>query len=491
MDLFESPYIRPLETAENRFVQVLLTQFALKRDGPGAHLEVEVRDNAPAIWLRRGRDAVHAMMRASGMEEKQAAVQQGIDAVLQDDTAARYAHEEAGFPFRYVSGGALPVVRMGPEQYYCLFYRDIFPIGWNLASGMSDSSHEFAAPLDTVERELREELIVADPGRRQLYVFEGETGRWSEQPELALGRLLLLGRFRRMGITDFTEVQLPLTWLEGPDSVGGTVGGKAFEVDGCFLNINAGDFGIEVDRIAKIRVDPDAVLCDGEVKGGRLLDRVIGLFPVAAFNRLMESGATEFRPTIVFRGGVRYDGDEFERLRDAFLRDVAGLRSKEDDDDGKACDRPFDLCPATRSIIRRYLSVERPGPAAATGQYQVFVSYGHEDEELAETVYRYIESECRKRVFFSEQSHRETDYAAAIDRALDDVNCLVVVCSHPQHVTRRWPEYEFRARLLSFVAGCRRVDLPRPICHYEVVEADSENLQDALRRLSRFLVDCG
>jgi len=43
-------------------------------------------------------------------------------------------------------------VRIKEEEYYCLFYRDIFPVGWNIANGGSDNNEELLNPLLTIER---------------------------------------------------------------------------------------------------------------------------------------------------------------------------------------------------------------------------------------------------------------------------------------------------------------------------------------------------
>jgi hypothetical protein len=39
------------------------------------------------------------------------------------------------FPFRYASGGVLPILRIGRKEFFCFFYRDIDPVGWNIANG--------------------------------------------------------------------------------------------------------------------------------------------------------------------------------------------------------------------------------------------------------------------------------------------------------------------------------------------------------------------
>ena len=45
----------------------------------------------------------------------------------------------SGHPLRFGNGGVLPIIRLDDSDYFCLFYRDIFPIGWNIANGASDT----------------------------------------------------------------------------------------------------------------------------------------------------------------------------------------------------------------------------------------------------------------------------------------------------------------------------------------------------------------
>lgn len=68
--------------------------------------------------------------------------------------ANSFLHNDENFPFRYASGGTLPILRMEGQGYYCFFYRDIFPIGWNIANGGCCTREELLNPQMTIEREL-------------------------------------------------------------------------------------------------------------------------------------------------------------------------------------------------------------------------------------------------------------------------------------------------------------------------------------------------
>jgi len=63
------------------------------------------------------------------------------------------------------------VIRCNDRDYYCLFYREIAPVGWNIANGGAESVAELLDPLATIERELREELIIVEPAAGHRYVI--------------------------------------------------------------------------------------------------------------------------------------------------------------------------------------------------------------------------------------------------------------------------------------------------------------------------------
>jgi hypothetical protein len=124
---YSDEFVRPLQMAENSFLQVLLTQFTLQRAGQGTNLSLRFDGGMPAIWTRQAKDYLKGHIPA--FARKAAQYQQRLDAVLVDRTETTLAFQDADFPFRYCSGGALPVLRMGDREFYCLFYRDIYPIG--------------------------------------------------------------------------------------------------------------------------------------------------------------------------------------------------------------------------------------------------------------------------------------------------------------------------------------------------------------------------
>lgn len=485
MSTFSADLVRPLRLAENHFLEVLLSDFKLTRRGGGTHLEISFDADSPATWNRSGRAEVHRKI--LDFERKAEAYQKQLERFIFGKHTAELTFKDPEFFFRWASAGALPVVRIKDEDYYCLFYREIFPIGWNIANGACDNVSELLDPLSTLERELREELIVLDLVNRYWYVLE-QAANLGTRPDIVAVKSILSERAksaRRRGsakkqiaLGDLRQLETPLKWLQGPDSVTIKMGKSVSEVEGCFLNINALDFGIEVDRVAKINLGEDVVLCDGEVAQGQLLNRLVGLFKVSELDP--NSPAKKFIPDRFFYNGICYTKREFSRIMGPrFLRDIGRKRPKHELDAYRSCPHPYDLCPVTRNIIRRYVKSSRQ-QRRLSKSVDVFVSFGRGDEGPAREIAEFVAQVCKKKVFFYPESRYDQLWDRAIDEALESATCLIAVGSKLSRLKRRWPEYEYRTfhkdilngkkrgNLISIVAGIAPADLPLPLRYYAI-----------------------
>lgn len=505
---FSRELVRPLKDAQNEFLEVLLDRFDLRRTPRGATLSVRFDENANAVWLRSGKS--HVEERIPGFASRRAVYQKKLEALLVRGELPEFSiRPEDDFPFRYVSGGVLPIVHFRGGDYYCLFYREIPPVGWNLANGGADSRHELLYPFQAAERELREELVVFDQNIEKWYPFEG-TGRPLDRPEYAVARKLWHEKY---GTTptgdsdDLGDVLLPMKWVDGPDTLQVAIGPEdANTVHSCFLNVNAIDFGIEVDRAAKIRLDdPKAVICDGEIvrdKTGKdvLVDSVVGLFDPYEIHRAGFSDRHEFRPKMFFYGGRLYENpselnalvenDFVPRMADT----LAGWSRMQWDD---TADK-YDLCPVTRNIVARCSDMWEERPVQST-DYEVFVCFASDDVALAQRVRDFIAERTGKSVFFSPSSDH-ANFGKAIDGALTTAHSLVAVASDWRHLQRRWPEYEYRAMhvlsragkksedaVVSYIDGFLPGDLPLPLSYYHSVKHNPDNPEASLNELIPYI----
>lgn len=353
-------FVLSLSEAKHELLQVLLKNFTLSRAGGGVVLDVAFSFSSPTIWLKK------AKPKLDSPEKKDWAIglQAELRRFLQEGRGLKL-EVQAPIPFRYGNGGTLPIVRFRQKDYYCLFLRDVNPIGWNIANGSSDTLNELFHPSQTIERELAEELFIVDPKRHQRYVLTCDDGRqlvgvdrhsvirlWERQVPMIPFRSL---RPRNLGIT----------WISGPDAVKISVDDESTTSSGYFLNINATDLGIEVDRIGFVVLSDTAILCDGELVDGKLLDRPIGLFDIGKMDVLVETDCegTSFRPDLIFHRGTFYE-DGQSKLDDvvrAFGNDLLlQFPDRVSQANEMAHHQRYPLCPVTQGILKCAAKSERP-----------------------------------------------------------------------------------------------------------------------------------
>jgi hypothetical protein len=508
MPSYSPEFVRPLHEAKNEFLQVLVPNFSIKAKGGGFEFDVAFDGESQAVWRREAKDYLRRKMSA----KKRSALQTKIKQFFAGKTK-QFVHDDPFFPFRLGNGGTLPVVRLEAKDYYCLFFRDSHPVGWNIANGGANHVFDLLHPDAIIERELREELIVVDPEQGRRYVFDWHDARLRDHPDFALANQLWMDRFRQEGIEQFTESPLPLKWLPAPDA-GLPAGSERFHdsmrvqyanwrpirTGHGLLNINAEDFGIEFDRVAKLSVGPDAVFCDGEVVDGRLLNRIVGLFEVERLNRELKGGAARFLPDRLFWNGLDRTGKDVVKVVGEYLDSLAYEFPKAKPPGWDLRKPPLGLCPVTRNVIHRYLQLARTVPPPPPVKYDVFLSFGSEDLPLARQVYDRLMRTEDCQVFMSDITMNHGLFGEQIDAALDAAWAFVAVGSHRDHLYKSWVKYEWqqfhndmmanqrgkseKSPFLAVVRDMNIQELPRPFLTRNNLEW---NQDPSLAKLDRFL----
>ncbi len=361
MEGFDSDLIQPLALADHHFIEVLVSDFQLTRQATatGLHLTVKFNENSPAVWNRKGRLHIREFM-GGHFDAVASRYQKKLEAILLGNDPGPFSPKDPMFLWRWASAGALPVIRIGDDEYFCLFYRDIFPIGWNLANGACDRRNELMNPLSALERELGEEFIVANPVDRIRYVLRRDQDPALARMEFSSAGELWREQFPTMDLISFRKEDLPFKWQDGPDSVTVQSDERTRTLGGCFVNINAVDFGIEIDRIARIALTPQDVLLDGEQGIERVLNRPVGLFEVSRFAHQMLQPDDGFVPDRFFYCGQARRGGEFRAMiEDELLPDMRRWRSPNEVTAFEGASRKLDLCPVTWNIVCRYVSIAR------------------------------------------------------------------------------------------------------------------------------------
>lgn len=516
---FTLPGAEPLREAESQCLEVLLTRFQLHRDPSGA-LELVVRfdDDTPTIRQRFVKQTIRHHV--PDFERKANELQDKLVAFTKAAGAGAFPYNDPQFPFRFCSGGGIPVVSMAVKQagkeelkdYYCFRWRDIYPVGWNLANGGSETRSELLYPDQVISRELREEMLVFWPFKGK----EAVRGRLSFDDELCQGHpddelAWRLWNPRLTARWDWVATEtVPLMFLDtGPDRLQIHFDDRSvIDVAGILLNINALDNGIEVDRVVKMHLPAGAIICDGEIIEGKLLNSVMAMFETSRFNRALRDGSHDFRPDRFFFDGRVYERPEdLEDVIKEFLQEKnrMKIRAKEDVSDyAKALKkkRAFDLCPATRTALERCVRAmpeSKPGPSPADTA-DVFISFASEDEKEARDVFNYLEKNGFH-PFLSAVYRDGSDFSGAIDDALHHASSFVSVVASVDHLRKRWLQYESGAfkvlfnrgdkpggLFLTYASGIDPNHLPLPYARYTVVSVPTEgSRQQALETLLEFL----
>jgi hypothetical protein len=526
--LSKSAWVQPLWRAQNYFLQVLLTHFNLTKQGGGVKLQVDFDRETNAIWSNPAKGEI--LKHIPDFHKRACEYQRELDHILlggSGDMGRFGPFHNPSFPFRYVSGGTLPILTIGRRQYYCLFYREVYPIGWNIANGGADSFHELLDPLDAVRRELGEELLIVNPKDKQRYVFEWDTSELVDWPGFSVARRLFQQQYPDLNLGACEELLIKPEWRDGPDSLWISYEQEEPRLTtDCFVNINATDFGIEVDRVANIPASDKAIIFDGEISNEVPVGAPIGLFPVEELNAIVDRANAESdgsnepanTRTTAFPKSFFYDakpyGNAQDRLPD-LIRDVyiRRLRRKDVLSDGEvnawqkaeADDRAYGLCPVTHAIISRLLKYEREQAhrsAEKRGPFDFFLCYATPDEDCARTAYDHLtNAENRLCVFFDKRTPQLTRFADEIRAAIDASRGMIVIATRPEHLRREGVMYEWVTFLnardegrklatspfINFVSNISYDDLPTQMSRDSAVKFNPSDMGPGLSELSRFI----
>lgn len=215
----------------------------------------------------------------------------------------------ADFPFRWASGGSLLLVNWRGRRWAMLFFRDIRPVGWNLANGASESVEEQAKVLQLIERETMEEVVLlsGDPGRKEpcdVITLELERHLTNvEERQVLAARLLSRHHELRQG-EDGLALRASNRYAEvipirGPGAIDLIERGSEKRAEhGLFVTVDPLDFGVEAIKIGTLQLPEDAYALDGEVIEGseqrgerdRLARRPVGLLALSYLERCWRKG---------------------------------------------------------------------------------------------------------------------------------------------------------------------------------------------------------
>jgi hypothetical protein len=385
MDWFLKKHVSELNLAENHLVQVLLSEFVVNGNGHRAHLHVRFDGKTPAIRRRESKEVIRkAIPKFKGKAKR---LQDKLDKLLLDHTSSEFVLcRDDNFVFRYASAGVLPILSMDGIDYYCLFYRDVEPIGWNIANGGCDSIEELLDPLHTMLRELQEELMIFDFHNGTEHLFSYRSRSPADLLEFQAARRFWQQMFPNVIFADFKKSKANIEWIDGPDTLSICFSqDQPRNIPNCFVNINAIDFGIEIDKIAKISVGRKATILDGEIINNSLLRCPIGLFEVNKLSHPIKQEQNFFPDRLFYDGIEREKGELYKMISDEFWPRLLNPRNPIRSVSGKkrwANEKfKYKFCPVTKALVHRHRCC---ASTSATPEeiYDVFISYSSEDKDI-------------------------------------------------------------------------------------------------------------
>ena len=269
------PRFGDLDDATIDSLQIVLDELHLRRRPKGGILlDIVATPDTPCVRSNDDRRQLHPRIDL----DDGGRVRDHVDAFRRGEGGDEFRLPLAEFRLRHGSAGVLPIVRQSGADRVMLYYRDIHPVGWNIANGGAASVDELAGIDEVMLREFAEEVLFCDPERGRFAVPHVESQaaatahKPSMRPEAAWAR--------RFGWFDDRPAHLAVAWASGPDAVRITLPDRTpVLTPGLFVSINVDDFGIECSRLARIEVPGGLVPLDGELLADdELLDRAVGLF---------------------------------------------------------------------------------------------------------------------------------------------------------------------------------------------------------------------
>jgi hypothetical protein len=220
---------------------VLFRPVRVTRSSGGSYqLGVDLTDEAYGIYKNRGKQFLGYLLGQLQQEVPRAEV---LDRSARLHRFLMETSREPGEvvaggpcqPLRWSSAGALPLVRWrkpgqtAADDWFVLFFRGISPVGWNLASGSSESAREWANLFEVGVRELCEELVVLEGPPLQQGRPVPEVGRRRFRPGQALSGYPDL--VRRLTGRDFVREHDRLREVQDQISISDDPAGRALRLD--------------------------------------------------------------------------------------------------------------------------------------------------------------------------------------------------------------------------------------------------------------------
>jgi hypothetical protein len=277
-DLLEKTFLKKWA-----FVSVLFFKpiYISKLTSSEARLIIDLRNESYGIYNNAGK----LFLKMHYLKNKKVASSLvsgslGLESFIQSDKTGERKFD-FHIPFRWASGGIMPIAQYKEKEWFVLFLRELDPVGLNIANGASENKDEYKNIIKLMYREFGEELILLDHepmedsevGQKPFqYPYEQEDGKdpLIRNEEFASEHQ----KMRRLhdGINiKFSKDGPAIERIKTPFEVEITYHDENLNdtknqiKKNIIFNINPTEFGIEISYVAKFKMDDDDYLLDGEI----------------------------------------------------------------------------------------------------------------------------------------------------------------------------------------------------------------------------------
>jgi hypothetical protein len=152
--------------------EILTRPVVLRRAGGALEVHIDRRGVTQAVYTTAGKNRLCREVLRDETLERAVHLDADIHAFMMEAGGGSWLEIPTQmFPLRWASAGVLPVVRWRGHVWSPFFFRDIPPVGWNIAAGSSETDAELRRPVAFGLREFVEETIVlSQPPKRGLEV---------------------------------------------------------------------------------------------------------------------------------------------------------------------------------------------------------------------------------------------------------------------------------------------------------------------------------
>lgn len=144
------------------FNKLIIQRYQARHGEIKFRLKVDLRNQSHGIYNNAGKLFLKSIFLNDEFKSRCLEKSKKIEDFLKSNTSQEdiLTIDAKEMPFRWASGGILPIALWKGRYWYVLYFRDIEPVGWNIANGASEIKEEYKNLYSLSYREFSEELVL-------------------------------------------------------------------------------------------------------------------------------------------------------------------------------------------------------------------------------------------------------------------------------------------------------------------------------------------